>query len=103
MGEDICLPYFCTQGAGNDLQQPGNGLRRATLLKGGEGDPGNSMAIDNSLVLEWSHGCIRLPLERLKVPFTGGKLRLIQNMGLGRAEKECSQELESSLCSLSSL
>lgn len=64
--EQNCLPYFCTERAGNELQEPGNGLGRATLLKGDEGDPGNSTAVDNSLALEWSYGCVRLPLERLK-------------------------------------
>lgn len=64
--EQNCLPYFCTERAGSELWEPGSGLGRATLLKGGEGDPGNSTAVDNSLALELSHDCVRMSLERQK-------------------------------------
>lgn len=63
--EQNCLPHFCTERAGNELQEPGSALGRATLLKGGEGDPGNSMAIDNSLALELSQNATG-KAERLK-------------------------------------
>lgn len=64
--EQNCLPYFCTDRAGSELQEPGSGLGRATLLKSGDRDPGNSTAVNNSLALGLSHGCVRLPLERLE-------------------------------------